>query len=107
MNLVKYEELFSWLAKSDWPVIIFVIMFYLRNKKDIIGSFYNGEGGFSARKLTAFFSVVVAAKLSVLIMASKPNNELIYAWLTFGAFCLGIVTAQQVIDFKTSQPKQS
>ena len=103
--MLKYEEILTWLAQSDWPVIIFLTLFYLKNKKELLGSLRNDATGFSGRKLTALFSVITAAKLSVLIAMTKPENELVYAWLAFGALCLSIVTAQQVLDFKNSRPK--
>jgi len=103
----KIQEILTWLAKSDWPYIVFGVMFYLRNKKDILGSFTNKDEGFSARKLTGFICVVTAIKLSVIITMTKPNNELVYAWMTFGALCLGLVTYEQIIKLRGDKKEEA
>jgi hypothetical protein len=68
-------------------------------KERLINSFDTQKGGFSGRKLTAFYSIIVATYLTYLI----PVNERIYAlafWQLLALLCLGIVTFEQIIKLK-------
>lgn len=64
----------------------------------LLGSFTTDKDGWSARKLSAFAGVATA----VIITFRLPINQFInavYAWQTFALVCLGIVTAEQIINF--------
>ena len=62
-------------------------------------AFEYGNHGFSSRKLAAFTAVVTAIFISYYLPESERIHA-IYVWLTFALLCLGIVTAQQVLQFK-------
>ena len=70
---------------------------------DIYKSFTNEPGGFSARKLTAFASVVVAAYETYHHTDISNITTVIIIWLSIALLCLGIITAQQIIDFRNKQ----
>jgi hypothetical protein len=77
----------------------------------LIGSLYaKRDGSLSGRKLSAFAGVTMGAYVTIFML---PNAEggirlhALYAWLLFALLCLGIVTVQQVIEFKNGgQPKK-
>jgi hypothetical protein len=68
--------------------------------KNLLGSFDNSKGGYSARKLSAFIAVKTA--IYVTYRFTDVNNlvTVVTIWLTFGLLCMGIITAEQVIKFK-------
>ena len=66
---------------------------------NIIGSFKTGDGGLSARKLTAFTSIMVAIYVTYTLPADMRLNAL-FAWQLLALLCLGIVTIEQIIKFK-------
>lgn len=77
--------------------------------QNIYDSFFNNDKGFSARKLTAFAGFCTAYQLA---QSLTDDNRLyaVYAFLGTGLLCLGIVTIQNIIDFKngrsnTGEPK--
>jgi hypothetical protein len=74
----------------------------------IFHSFTNSPEGFSARKLAAFTAVVTAVVSTFYFGHNEVVNELILIWLTFGLLCLGIITVQQIIEFKngSTPPKE-
>jgi hypothetical protein len=66
----------------------------------ILGLTAEKDGG-SARKFSAFYSVVLMAGF-ITIKKSDATNALnmLIAWLIFAGVCLGMVTIQQIVDFK-------
>lgn len=56
--------------------------------------------GYSARKLTAFAFVVLAVFLAIKFTTPDNLAEVLVIILTFVAFCLGLVTAQNIINLK-------
>jgi len=70
--------------------------------KDIYNSFFNNDNGFSARKLTAFAGFCTAFKLSW-SLEGEDRLHAVYAFLATGLLCLGIVTIQNIIDFKNGK----
>jgi hypothetical protein len=68
--------------------------------ENIINSFSNSKQGFSARKLTAFSFVIMAIYLHI----KHVNNDNAVQALIVDAcvilICLGIITAQNIIQFK-------
>jgi hypothetical protein len=70
---------------------------------DLVNSFKTTEGGFSARKCSAFIAVTAAIKISVL--HSTPDNAfmLVCANYLFALLCLGLVTAANLIELKTGR----
>ena len=77
------KKLFTWIGKS----------------------FSSDKDGGSARKLSAFYAVVLMAGF-ITIKKADANNSLymLIAWLIFAAVCLGMVTAQQLIELKNGNP---
>lgn len=70
----------------------------------IFHSFTNSPDGFSARKLAAFTAVITAVTVTFYFGAAGYVTELVLIWLAFGLLCLGIITLQQIIDFKNGKP---
>jgi hypothetical protein len=57
--------------------------------------------GYSSRKLSAFWAIVVMGGLLTWKYGDKDNAvEMLTAWLVFGLLCLGIITVQNIINFK-------
>lgn len=71
----------------------------------IFHSFTNSPEGFSARKLAAFTAVITAITVTFYFGAEGYVTELVLIWLAFGLLCLGIITIQQIIDFKNANKK--
>jgi hypothetical protein len=69
---------------------------------NIINSFYNNNLGFSGRKLTALFCVLYGAYLSK-DLEGENRLHACYAFLAVALLCLGIVTVQNIIDFKNGK----
>lgn len=67
-------------------------------------SFSADKDGGSARKLSAFYAVVLMAGF-ITIKKADANNSLymLIAWLVFAALCLGMVTAQQLIEWRNKK----
>lgn len=68
--------------------------------KNIILSFKVGEGGFSGRKLSAFFSVILCGAITYQYIKVEYLTEVLMVWLSFALLCLGIVTIEQIIKLK-------
>lgn len=57
--------------------------------------------GYSSRKLSAFWAIVIMGGLITYRYVNVSNAiEMLTAWLVFGLLCLGIITAQNIINFK-------
>ncbi len=70
---------------------------------DFINSFKTTDGGFSARKVTAFAATMAGIKISV-VQANAENAFLLTcANYTLALLCLGLVTTAQLITLKTGQ----
>lgn len=67
--------------------------------QDLLNSFKYEDGGFSGRKMSALFSVLLAGFLSV----KGYPLDLVIVWLVFAATNLGLVTTQQLIEFRTGK----
>lgn len=68
--------------------------------RDLYNSFQNKPEGFSARKLSAFTGVTVAVIVTMRFCNDRLLVDVITVWLLFALLCLGIITLQQVIDFR-------
>jgi hypothetical protein len=69
---------------------------------NIINSFYNNNIGFSGRKLTALFCVLYGAYLAK-DLEGENRLHACYAFLSVALLCLGIVTVQNILDFKNGK----
>lgn len=72
----------------------------------IAKSFTADKDGGSARKLSAFYAVVLMAGF-ITIKKADANNALYFliSWLIFAGVCLGMVTVQQLIELKNGKEK--
>lgn len=68
--------------------------------KKILASFDNKTEGFSARKLTAFFAILIGAYITKYQLPKEAQLHALYSWQIVGLLCLGIVTVEQIIKFK-------
>ena len=64
-------------------------------------SFTSDKDGGIARKLSAFYAVVLMSGF-ITIKKTDISNALymLIAWLVFAGVCLGMVTIQQLLEFK-------
>jgi hypothetical protein len=70
--------------------------------KKLVASLDNTSLGFSGRKLTALFSVIVAAYVTYTLPLDVRLYAL-YSWQALALLCLGIITIEQVIKLKNGQ----
>jgi hypothetical protein len=73
--------------------------------KDLLNSFKNDKAGYSGRKLSAFIGVATAIYLTIFKIPLENQLESLMVWLSFSLLCLGIVTVQNVIEFKNGSNK--
>lgn len=67
-------------------------------------SFTNTKDGSSARKLSAFFAIVIMAAFVTIHFTTPANAEnMVIIWLVFASLCLSLVTVQQVIELKNGK----
>ena len=69
----------------------------------LLSSFDNETKGFSGRKLTAFWLVIVVTWLHYNYVDKSIVVDVIQTDLVFIAVCLGLVTVQQIVDFKNGK----
>lgn len=70
---------------------------------DIYKSLKYEDGGFSGRKLSAFWAVMVATILSFLSFIGISSSELVIIWLVFASVNHGTVTAQQIVELRAGK----
>jgi hypothetical protein len=70
--------------------------------KKLVASLDNTSLGFSGRKLTALFSVIIAAYVTYTVPLDVRLYAL-YSWQALALLCLGIITIEQVIKLKNGQ----
>ena len=74
----------------------------------ILNSLDTKTDGASARKLSAFFAiVVVSGYITFKYTDSRNVITLVIVWLVFASLCLGMVTAQQVIELKNGDKSKT
>jgi hypothetical protein len=71
--------------------------------KDLINSLKTNADGFSGRKLSAFIGVLTGVYLTIFKVPSENQLDALMVWLSFSLLCLGIVTVQNVIEFKNGK----
>jgi len=63
-------------------------------------SFTSDKDGSSARKLSAFYAIVIMSGFITINKTDKDNaSTMLGVWLLFAGVCLGMVTVQQLIEF--------
>lgn len=73
---------------------------------NLINSFTNSQEGFSARKLSAFAGVSIAAYLSKEHSSEINVGMLVIYWLLFALLCMSIITFEQIIKLKNGKDEQ-
>lgn len=71
--------------------------------KDYFGSFYANANGMSGRKLTAFLSFTVAVLVTFIWITPETFITVLWSWILTGLLCLGLVTFQQLTEFKNGK----
>jgi hypothetical protein len=71
--------------------------------KKLFASLDNHSLGFSGRKLSSLAGVMVGVYITVHEIPKTDLITALYAWLGFALLCLGIVTVQNIIDFKNGK----
>jgi hypothetical protein len=74
--------------------------------KKIDASLDNHSKGWSARKLSALFAILMAAYITKFELPQEAQLHALYAWLLLVVMCLGIVTAEQIIKFKNGKDEK-
>lgn len=69
----------------------------------LFASLDNHSLGYSGRKLSALAGVLVGVYITVHEIPKTDLITALYAWLGFALLCLGIVTIQNIIDFKNGK----
>jgi hypothetical protein len=67
--------------------------------KNIFASLDNHNLGYSGRKLTALFAVLMGAYITYTLPLEARLHAL-YSWQLLALLCLGIVTFEQIIKLK-------
>ena len=73
---------------------------------DIYNSFFNGNGGFSYRKLAGIYALYVARDLGLSIVDDNVKQNVIFYWQTFASVCIGLITIPQLITFLVTKSKE-
>jgi hypothetical protein len=71
--------------------------------KKLFASLDNYSLGYSGRKLSSLAGVMVGVYITVHEIPKTDLITALYAWLGFALLCLGIVTVQNIIDFKNGK----
>jgi hypothetical protein len=80
--------------KNNWNRLT---KFMSSNVTNLFSSFNNMKDGWSARKLSAFAGMLIAAYLSIKIVPVEQSINALYSWQIFILTCLGIITVEQII----------
>lgn len=66
----------------------------------LFASLDNHSLGYSGRKLTALFAILMGAYITMYKLPTEAYLHALYAWQILCMLCLGIVTVEQIIKFK-------
>ena len=69
----------------------------------LFASLDNHSLGYSGRKVTAAFAVGMGAYITKYGLPVEAYLHALYAWQLLALLCLGIVTVQNIIDFKNGK----
>jgi len=72
----------------------------------LFASLDNHSLGYSGRKLTALFSILMGAYVTCYKLPSEAYLHALYAWQMLCVLCLGIVTAEQIIKLKNGTKEE-
>lgn len=66
----------------------------------MFSSLDNHSLGYSGRKVTAAFSVLIGAYITIYELPKDTLLHALYSWQIVALLCLGIVTVENIIAFK-------
>lgn len=72
----------------------------------LLGSLDTTSQGYSGRKLTAVASIIIAAYVTYTLPIDVRLYAL-YSWQALALLCLGIVTFEQILKFKSGEKEKS
>ena len=75
--------------------------------KKVFASLDNHSLGYSGRKLTAAFAIFMGAYITKYCLPVEAYLHALYAWQILALLCLGIVTIQNIIDFKNGKDNRA
>jgi len=68
---------------------------------DFYHMFFTNDIGMSLRKWGFVFTLFAAYHMQLSVLDDHIKQNIISSWMIFGAVCLGMVTAPQIIDLLT------
>lgn len=71
--------------------------------KKLFASLDNTSLGFSGRKLTALFSILMGAYITIYKLRPEDYFTALVTWVSVALLCLGIVTVQNIIELKNGK----
>lgn len=75
--------------------------------KKLFASLDTTNLGFSGRKLTALFSILMGAYITIYKLPIEQYFNALVTWLCVALICLGIVTVQNIIELKNGKQKEN
>lgn len=71
--------------------------------KKLFASLDTTNLGFSGRKLTALFSILMGAYVTIYKLRPEDNLTALIIWVLVALLCLSIVTVQNIIELKNGK----
>jgi len=71
--------------------------------KNIFDSFKNNNLGYSGRKLSALAGVLTGIAITMYKLPIDAQLHALYAWLLFALLLMGVVTFQNILEFKNGK----
>lgn len=71
--------------------------------KKLFASLDTTNLGFSGRKLTALFSILMGAYITIYKLRPEDYFTALVTWVSVALLCLGIVTIQNIIELKNGK----
>lgn len=70
---------------------------------NVLSSFNTDKGGYSARKLSAFVSILMGGYVTGRYGDGQNVVELTMVWLSFALLLLGVVTIEQLVSLRVGR----
>ena len=71
--------------------------------KNVLDSFKNNNLGYSGRKLSALAGVLTGIAITMYKLPIDAQLYALYAWLLFALLLMGVVTFQNILEFKNGK----
>lgn len=71
--------------------------------KNVLDSFKNNNLGYSGRKLSALAGVLTGITITMYKLPIEAQLHALYAWLLFALLLMGVVTFQNILEFKNGK----